>query len=234
MASKTSLLEAVRAFDWKAVDADLRERPDLLGHREERAKNWLHVLCSTRLKGRKPAASIKTADVLLAHGIDVHAHAFTEGSWKATPVWWCVSWGRNLALAEHLLKLGATADYSMFAACWNDDVAALDLLLKYGARVDDSTSGRETPFLGAITWSRFRFAETLLQRGADVNARAEDGTTPLIAAAQRGLVAVGEMLIARGADMELRNKKEQNAWLIAAMANHLEFVELLRKTREKK
>ena len=177
MASKTSLLAAIRVFDWKAVDADLRERPDLVGHRVEREKNWLHVLCSTRLKGRKPAASIKTADVLLDHGIDLHAHAFTEGSWKATPVWWCVSWGRNLALAEHLLKLGATADYSMFAACWNDDVGALDLLLKYGARVDDSTSGRETPFLGAITWSRFRFAEALLQRGADVNARSEKGLT---------------------------------------------------------
>jgi hypothetical protein len=177
MASKTSLLEAVRAFDWKTVDTELRERPELLGHREAREKNWLHVLCSTRLKGRKPAASIKTADVLLEHGINLHAHAFTEGTWKATPVWWCVSWGRNLALAEHLLKLGATADYCMFAACWNDDVAALDLLLRYGALVDDPASGSETPFLGAIIWSRFCFAEALLERGADVNARSGKGLT---------------------------------------------------------
>jgi hypothetical protein len=177
MVSKTSLLEAVKAFDWKALDAGLKERPDLLSHREEREKNWLHVLCSTKLKGRKPAASIKTADVLLERGIDLHAHAFTEGTWKATPVWWCVSWGRNLSLAEHLLKLGATPDYSMFAACWNDDVAALDLLLKYGALVDDLTSARETPFLGAIAWSRFGYAEALLNRGADVNARSEKGLT---------------------------------------------------------
>jgi hypothetical protein len=42
------------------------------------------------------------------------------------------------------------------------------------------------------------------------------------------------MLLARGADMELRDKKQQNAWLLAAMANHTEFVELLRKTRDKK
>ena len=70
MVSKTSLLEAVQAFDWKALNAGLKERPDLLSHREERAKNWLHVLCSTKLKGRKPAASIKTADVLLERGID--------------------------------------------------------------------------------------------------------------------------------------------------------------------
>jgi hypothetical protein len=34
--------------------------------------------------------------------------------------------------------------------------------------------------------------------------------------------------------MEIRNKAEQNAWLVAAMSNHLEFVELLRRTRDKK
>lgn len=190
MVSKTSLLEAVKGFDWKVIDAGLKERPDLLGHREEREKNWLHVLCSTKLKGRRPAASIKTADVLLARGIDLHAHAFTEGSWKATPVWWCVAWGRNLGLAEHLLKLGATADYSMFAACWNDDVPALELLLKYGALVDDLTSGRETPFLGAIAWSRFRYAKALLNRGADVNARNENGLTAL------------HLMLKKGADFE--------------------------------
>ena len=177
MASKTSLLAAVKAFDWKAVDAGLQERPDLLTHREARKKNWLHVLCSTPLKGRRPKASIETADVLLDRGIDVHAHAFTEGEWNATPVWWCVAWGRNLPLAEHLLKLGASPDYSMFAACWNDDVPALDLLLKYGAVVDDVASARETPFLGAIAWSRFRFAEALLERGADVNAKDRKGLT---------------------------------------------------------
>jgi ankyrin repeat protein len=109
--------------------------------------------------------------------MDLHAHAFTEGKWKATPVWWCLSWGRNLALAEHLLKLGATTDYAAFAVCWNDDVPALDLLLKYGAKVDDRTASDETPFIGAIQWSRFRYAEALLKRGADVNARDRKGNT---------------------------------------------------------
>jgi uncharacterized protein len=180
MVSKTSLLNAVKAFDWKAVDAGLAERPDLLAHRDDRKRNWLHVVCGTNLNGRKPAASIRMADVLLARGIDLHDHAFTEGKWKATPVWWCVSWGRNLALAEHLLKLGATTDCASFATCWNDDVPALDLLLKYGAEVDDMTSSiAETPFLGAIAWSRFRYAESLLKRGADVNARNGKGATAL-------------------------------------------------------
>jgi uncharacterized protein len=178
MVSKTSLLDDVKAYDWKAVDAGLGERPDLLGHRDDRKRNWLHVLCGTNLNGRKPAPSIRTADVLLGRGINLHDHAFTEGEWKSTPVWWCLAHGRNLALAEHLLKLGATTDFCSFATCWNDDVPALDLLLKYGADVDDATSSMgETPFLGAIAWSRFRYAEALLKRGANVNAVNGNGLT---------------------------------------------------------
>src|SRR5690348_4776630 len=137
MVSKTSLRDSVRAYDWKAVDAGLAERPDLLAFRDERKRNWLHVLCCTPVAGRKPQASIRTADVLLARGIDLYSHGFTEGEWKSTPVWWCVAHGRNLALAEHLLKLGASPLYSMFAACWNDDIEAIDLLVKYGAPADD-------------------------------------------------------------------------------------------------
>jgi hypothetical protein len=34
MVSKTSMLPLVRAFDWKAVDAGLREKPQLVEHRD--------------------------------------------------------------------------------------------------------------------------------------------------------------------------------------------------------
>ena len=79
MVSKTSMLPLVRAFDWKAVDAGLREKSQLVEHRDERGRNWLHVCCATSLDRRDPKASIRTADVLLAHGIDLRDHAFTEG-----------------------------------------------------------------------------------------------------------------------------------------------------------
>ena len=80
------MLPLVRAFDWKAVDAGLMEKPRLVSQRDERGRNWLHVCCATSLDGRDPKSSIRTADVLLAHGIDVRDHAFTEGRWRATPV----------------------------------------------------------------------------------------------------------------------------------------------------
>jgi len=119
-----------------------------------------------------------------------------------------------------------------FAArgCYTDIVRAL---VSRGAPVSVSLQGAPAIVVAASENCTATVA-FLLERGADVNARADDGTTALIAAAQRGLVAIGEMLIAKGADMELRNKKEQNAWLLAAMGNHLEFVELLRTTRDGK
>jgi hypothetical protein len=177
LVSKTSLRDSVRSYDWKAVDKGLSERPDLLAHRDERERNWLHILCGAPLGKRDPRAGIKTADILLARGIPLDSCAFTEGRWKSTPVWWCVAHGRNLALAEHLLKLGADPNYSLFAACWNDDLDAIDLLMKYGAPVDDPESPKETPFLGAVAWSRFRAAEALLKHGADPNAKNAKGQT---------------------------------------------------------
>ena len=129
MVSKTSLLPLVRAFDWKAVDAGLKEKPQLVKHRDERGRNWLHVCCATSLDGRDPKSSIRMADVLLAHGIDLRDHAFTEGRWRATPVWYCVSFGRNLNLAEHLMKLGASPQYSLYAAAYNRDTDAPFLVL---------------------------------------------------------------------------------------------------------
>jgi hypothetical protein len=114
---------------------------------------------------------------LLARGIDLYSHGFTEGRWKSTPVWWSIAHGRNLRLAEHLLKLGADPNYSMFAAAWNDDAEAVALLAKYGAVVDDLSHTTETPFLSAIGWSRFAAAEALLKLGADVNAKNAKGRT---------------------------------------------------------
>ena len=177
MASKTSLLPLVRAFDWKAVDTGLTEKPQLVQYRDERGRNWLHLCCGSALDGRDPRPSIRTADVLIRHGIDLQAHAFTEGRWRATPVWYCVAFGRNLKLAEHLIKQGASPQYSLYAAAWNRDTDAIRLLVRYGADIEERWGPGETPFLGAIGWSRFDAAEAMLACGANVDAQNDRGMT---------------------------------------------------------
>ena len=180
MVSRTRLTELVKAFDAAGVQAALAESPQLLGWRDERGRNWLHLCCSVDVRGDpdRAEASIRAADVLLGLGLDKDSVAFTEGDWKATPAWFAVGRGKNLALVEHLLKLGCNPNYCLFACVWNHDLQAMRLFLRHGADVDDRADGG-TPFLGAIEWSRFKEAEALLQHGADVDAVNAKGMTAL-------------------------------------------------------
>jgi len=177
MVSKTSLNETVRRHDWRALTQELAARPDLLGVRDERGRNWLHLCCATPAQSAED--SIRTGDLLLDRGLGLEDPAFTEGEWRATPLWFSISRGRNFALAEHLLKLGSTPRYCLFAAIWNDDIATIHLLLAHGADVDEDTAPGETPLLGAVAWSRFRPAAALLEAGADPDARNGKGDTAL-------------------------------------------------------
>src|SRR5262245_17320424 len=178
MVSKTGMLSLVKAFRWKDVDAGLEEHRELLAFRDGRGRNWLHVCCATKAPGPRVKDSIRTAEVLLAHGLDIDREAFTEGAWKATPLWYAVGRGRNLALAEYLLKRGCNPNYSLFAAAFNNDVPAIRLLARYGADLNQSALD-ETPLLGAIKISHFGPARVLLELGADPNYRDRRGMTAL-------------------------------------------------------
>jgi hypothetical protein len=201
------MLPLVKSFDWKAVDAGLKDKPQLVEHRDERGRNWLHICCASPLNGRAANASIRTADVLLAHGVDLHHHAFTEGRWRATPVWYCVAFGRNLALAEHLMRLGASPQFSLYAAAYNRDTAAIRLLVRYGADIEERSGPGETPFLGAIGWSHFEAAAAMLACGANVNAQNDRGLTATHMMLKKGSdVAHVELLARHGARFDLPDK----------------------------
>ncbi|ATQ43539.1 hypothetical protein CSW64_14560 [Caulobacter mirabilis] len=168
--------EAVRAHRWREVAEGLARRPDLIGVVDERGRNWLHLACMTP---GEDEASLRTADVLLAVGLGLNDPAFTEGAWRATPLWHVISRGRSVKLAQHLLALGADPDYCLFAAVWNDDHAAIRLLIANGADIEEGADRGDTPLLGAVSWSRFGAAETLLKAGANPDARNAKGETAL-------------------------------------------------------
>jgi ankyrin repeat protein len=154
MISKTRMLDLVKAFDWAAVERALAESPALLAVRDERGRTWLHICCARPPKSpAEVAASIRTADVLIAAGLDSSDAAFTEDAWRATPLWCAIGPGRNNALAEHLLKLGCDPEHSLWAASMRRNHDAVRLLLRYGAKIDADHEGG-TPFLGAVKWSR--------------------------------------------------------------------------------
>jgi ankyrin repeat protein len=178
MVSKTAMLELVKGFRAGDVDKALKDDPDLLKIRDERGRNLLHILCMRKPAKGKAADSIKTAEVLLKHGVDKDSVAFTEGNWKATPLWHAVGRGQNLALAEFLLKRGCNPNYSLWAASFNNDRDAIRLLVRHGALLEDS-SVDESPFLGAVKWSRFGPAEELLKLGANPDYRDKHGMTAL-------------------------------------------------------
>ncbi|MQA31041.1 MAG: ankyrin repeat domain-containing protein [Luteitalea sp.] len=102
-----------------------------------------------------------------------------------------------------------------------------------GASVDTRVQGRPTVLLAAAA-NCGEVLEFLIVRGADVNAADDNGTTALMAAGAEGLVPIVQTLLAHGADLERSNNEQQNAWLIAAMRNQREVIEVYRAVREKK
>jgi len=180
MVSKTRMIDWVKSFRWKDIEAGLRENPDLLKFRDKRGRNWLHLACGVNPKPRKlkPADSVKTARVLLDAGLDVNREAFREGKWKATPLWYAIARGENIALSKFLLERGSTPDHCLWAAAFRGDVAAIKLLVAAGADMEAVAEGH-TPFLGAVQWSRFKGAEALLKLGANPNFQDSKGMTAL-------------------------------------------------------
>jgi ankyrin repeat protein len=177
--SKAGILAAVKAHDFAAVRAMLDADPQLLTYRGKKGENLLHVCCAVPIgaDARQRTASVKTAQVLIDAGIGVDEPAFTEGEWKATPLWYAVGRGKNLTLAAYLIERGSTPEYCMWAAAYNDDLAAIQLLFEAGARVD--AVHEETPLLFAVKWSRFAAAQALLQCGANPNFQDAAGKTAL-------------------------------------------------------
>jgi hypothetical protein len=209
--SRTWLVERVRAHDHAEVARGVAAAPQLVAWRDERGRSLLHLCCMAQ--PRSAAASIKTADALIAAGLDISEAAFTEddGRWRATPLWHAIGRGRNLALAEHLLKLGCDREHCLWAASFARDRDAIRLLVRYGARIDPTHEG-ETPFMGSIKISHFPEAELLLELGADPNVTDKDGLTALHLMLKKGSAPEHiAMLLRHGANLDAPSPAGQTA-----------------------
>jgi len=212
MSSKTRTLELVKGLRWRELRAEIRDDPRFLGVRDGKGRNLLHLCCSVNPEktGKKAIDGVHTADVLLDAGLDVNGAAFEEGNWKATPLWFAIAFGENLALAKHLLKRGSTPRYCIWAAVNRDNPAAIRLLAQSGA--EDPTNEEGSPLLAAVDWNKPAAAAELLKLGANVDYQDKDGRTPLHSALrkrrERDFV---QLLIDHGARGDIRDATGETA-----------------------
>ena len=109
-----------------------------------------------------------------------------------------------------------------------DNLAAADLLIRSGAKVQAANRYGATPLWLACVNGNAAIVERLLNAGADPNTTMPEGDTVLMTAARTGKVDVVKRLLARGADVNARETwKNQTALMWAAARNNVATVEAL-------
>lgn len=169
--SKTSLFAAAKSWDHAAVAAALAGAPQLLHATDPQGRTALHLACAVK-PGGAPLAEphgLETVATLLRAGADLEGEVpmdEDEGDFRATPLWYAVARGENLPLAAFLVKRGANASYSLWAAVWRDDEAMCRTLLKAKPGLDLRAHG-ETPLFYAARLKRLKTLALLMKAGAN-------------------------------------------------------------------
>lgn len=207
-----NFIKAVKALDFLKVKALVEKDARWISYVEEGGKNALHYLGSVKVGDdtEKALSSVEIFQWLCGKGMDLNAiHEIKDKGcdiFPATPLWYAYARGRNKKLYTWLLEAGAKPDNCMFAIAWNDDAEAAALFRNKGADIRDN-NGKDTPFLSAIHWKRFKVADWFLENGADINARGDDDMTALHCAVKRKYeVEHIQFLMNHGADIHLKNE----------------------------
>ena len=146
--SKTALFNATKCWDVVAVKKFLAAAPELAEATDSSGRTALHIACAVKPRGKLGEPNgIKTVTALLKTGAGLELEVpmdEDEGDFRATPLWYAVARGENLPLVRFLLKRGADASYSLWAAVWRDDGVLCRALLAAKPRLNLRAHG-ETP-----------------------------------------------------------------------------------------
>ena len=169
--SKTALFNAASGWDIAAIKMILAAAPELAETIDPRGRRALHVACAVRpgsgMLGEPNGIKTVTALLNTGAGLEVEVPMDEdEGDFRATPLWYAVARGENLPLVRFLLKRGADASYSLWAAVWRDDDVLCRELLKVKPRLNLRTHG-ETPIFYAARLKRLKTLDLLIKAGAD-------------------------------------------------------------------
>jgi uncharacterized protein len=202
LASKSALFAAVKGWDSAAVEAILEVAPELIEATDLKGRGPLHIACAVKpaRRGLGEPNGIRTVKALLRSGASLEAEVpmnEEEGDFRATALWYAVARGENLPLIRFLLRRGADASYSLWAAVWRDDDEMLRELLRAKPRLNLRSHG-ETPIFYAARFKRLKTLELLIAVGADPSIVDGDGRDAVEIARLRrvppGMIALMELL----------------------------------------
>ena len=214
-----------------------------------------HILVLAARIRTTPAKSLKMAQLMLEHGLDVNFRS----SWDDTPLWWAADYG-NLAVTRLLLDHGAFIDVQkwfegtpLVAAIRNiqsvpepqvqvskplgkpiesiaqvqehEDVARL--LVSSGANTNLRASSGLTALHYAAENGSSNIVELLINHGADTTIADNYGLTPLHRAARNGHENIAKFLLAHNADVDALTLNGWTALHVTASEGHTSTVALL-------
>jgi len=231
---KRAFIKAVRGWESAAVADALVSDPDLSRYVDKIGKTPLHHCAEINPKkaGLQVTDSIATAKALLDAGADVNAVrvVIDDGEkFSATPLWYAVAWGKNLALARLLLETGAHPDNNATgSSIWDQDLMMAELLRSHGGNINHKFRG-ETPLLRTVRARRLRLLNWLTENGADINAKDSTGYTALHHAVKGShTLAEVESLLKHGARPNAKAKGGATPLTLAQDAGKTRLVELMR------
>jgi ankyrin repeat protein len=178
-ATKTALFEAARRWEVAAVRTIATMLPSLVAATDPKGRTALHIACAVDPKGRALGEKdgTRTAAALLAAGAELEAFVpmpEDEGEFRANPLWYAASRGRNLPLVRFLLKQGADPSYSLWTAVFSNDAALMRALLAAKPRLNLVAHG-ETPIFYAARLRRLNVLPLLIEAGADPSIKDPQG-----------------------------------------------------------
>jgi hypothetical protein len=230
--ASASLYTALVLGDAESVAPRLQQHPELATP-PGGPQSWEPLLyaCHTCLHRGHPGrveGLVAIARQLCALGANPNAeyHWNWHPELPRTALWAAVCVVAHLPLAEVLLEAGAnpTDGVTVHIAGGTGNVAALDLLNRFGLRVDGIPGG-VPPLVYMMTFSRNPAGPRwLLEHGSDPNlAWGDEEEAPLHVAARRWDVAMVEALVEHGADPMRRRADGRTPHTVAEMDGNREI-----------
>ena len=235
-----SLFTELVLGDAPAVEARLREDPEA-ALAAGGVQNWepLLYVCHTSLhhdSKERADGLVAIARELLRLGANSNAeyHWDWHPELPRTALWGALIAINHFPLAELLLENGAnpTDGVSMHIAAGSGNIAALELLSRYGANVNGIPGG-VPPLRYVLGWAantepRVASIRWLVEHGADTNLPwSELNDAPLHVAAERWDVPMVELLVRHGADIHRRRADGRTPYTVAELYGNREIARWL-------